>query len=285
MNIPRLWMPLSLTAFLTICPAAPAQTARSAAIRTAASSAYSANKTDLEPVALNALKTMSSQLQAATSFSFTARISREEPGTNGQMLDFMKTVRIEVQRPSRMRLETIGGRSDVDLWCDGKTVTLMPASGKFYTTLAAGPTLDATLEMLKSKAQNHTPLLPFLLADPYARLSDGLHTANEVGVVNDGNDQLLHLAFTEPDADWQLWLTGPNQVLPRRMAVIFKKIAGQPRLSVEFSDWNLNAEIPADAFTFLKPQGATPVSFDSLRYRRFPSESASASSRTKSEER
>ena len=283
MNIHRLWMPLSLTAFLTICPAAPAQTASLAANRTAATTANTNSQpgnSALEPVAMNALKAMSSQLQTATSFSFTARISREEQGTNGQMLNFMKTIRVQVQRPSRMRLETTDGSSDVTVWCDGKTVTIMPASGKFYTTLAAGPTLDATLEILKNKARNHTPLLPFLLANPYARLVDGLQTADEVGITNEGNDQFLHLAFTEPEADWQLWLAGPNQVLPSRMAVIFKKIEGQPRLSVDFSDWNLNAEIPADAFTFLKPPGAMPVNFDSLRYREFPSESRNRPPRT-----
>jgi len=43
-------------------------------------------------------------------------------------------------------------------------------------------------------------------------LSDGLTSASVVGFENVGNERFLHLAFTEPGADWQLWLSGPNEV-------------------------------------------------------------------------
>lgn len=260
---------IALAALLAFCPVLPAQSSRNSANRTA-SSLNKTNASDLEPLAMNALKAMSNQLRAATSFSFTAHIMREEPGTNGQMLDFFKTIRVQVQRPNKMRLDVRSDTSDVNLWYDGRNVTLMPASGRIYTTLAADPTLDATLTMLKDKAQEHTPLIPFLNSDPYSILSDGLQSANEVGTVNDGNEQFLHLAFTEPDADWQLWLTGPREILPRRMAIVYKKIEGQPRVNIEFTNWNLNAEIPNDAFVFLKPQGAVAASWDALKLRTVP---------------
>ncbi len=279
MNIHRLWTTLPLSALLTICMAALAQTTVRTATSTPGAQASTSNRTgnsNLEPLAMNALKAMSNQLQAATGFSFTAHISREEPGPNGQMLNFMRTVRVQVQRPGRMRISTISGPSEVNIWCDGKTVTMMPDTAGFYTTLNASPHLDDTLAMLRSKAEHHTPLLPFLLSDPYARLSEDLQSASQVGTENDGNQQFLHLAFREPDADWQLWLAGPNQIVPRRMAVIFKRIEGEPRITVNFSEWNLNAEIPADAFTFVKPEGAKQVSLDVLRYREFPQKSAQA---------
>lgn len=273
MNKPRLWTTFSLTALLAVGMTGLAQTAGHTTTGTSAAPAAAANQnanTDLEPLAMNALKAMSKQLQAAPSFSFVAHITREEPGPNGQMLDFIRTVRVQVQRPGRMRISTISGPTEANIWCDGKTVTMMPESGEFYTTMNAGQNLDATLDILKNRAQHHTPLLPFLLHDPYARMSEGLQSAEEVGTDNDGNEQFLHLAFREPDADWQLWLAGPNQIVPRRMAVLFRKVEGQPRVTVEFSDWNLNAEIPADAFAFVKPEGAKQVSLDTLRYREFP---------------
>jgi hypothetical protein len=221
----------------------------------------------LEPVATKALRIMSDQLRTATSLSFTASIMREEPGTNGQMLDFFKHITVQMQRPDKMRLEVRSDTSDVTLWYDGKNVTLMPATAQMYTTIPAPPTIDQTLAMLKDKLQAHTQLIPFLSSDPYAVLVDGLRSANEIGIVKVGNEQLLHLAFTEPDADWQLWLTGPNQVLPHRVAVIYKNIAGQPRVNIEFSNWRLNPEIPRDAFVFSKPQGAVEASLNAVRPR------------------
>ena len=261
--------PLAVVLALALGPALPAQTGNNTANR-AAPAINRMNNPDLEPVALNALRAMSTRLRTATSFSFDAHIMREEPGTNGQMLDFFKDIRVQVERPDRIRMDVSSDTSDMRLWCDGKNVTLMPASAKIYTTLPASPTLDATLAMLKSKVQAHTPLIPFLSSDPYAIFSDGLASANEVGIDNEGNDQFLHLAFTEPDADWQLWLSGPNEILPRRMAIVYKTIEGQPRVTIEFSHWNLNAEIPRDAFVFAKPEGALAVGWNALQQRTFP---------------
>lgn len=230
------------------------------------------NSTNFDPVAMHALKSMSAQLQRATSFSFKARIMREEPGTNGQMLDFFHDVTVQVQRPDKMRLQVISDTSDLTLWYDGKNVTVMPISARIYTILPSAATLDGAIEMMRDKMDVHTPLLPFLSSDADQRLSDGLESANEIGFINVGNEQWLHLAFTEADANWQLWLTGPHQVLPRRMSIIYKNVEGQPRVNVEFTDWNLNAEIPNSAFTFVKPEGASEVSWNALRPKPAPAQ-------------
>jgi len=236
-----------------------------AANRAAPGSVTTNVQSDIEPLATQALKTMSNQLRAATSFSFTARIMREEPGTNGQTLDFFRHIDVEVQRPNKLRFNVRSDTSDVNLWYDGKNVTIMPANAKVYTVIAAPPTIDATLAMLKTKLETHTPLRPFLSTNPYAFLIDGVQSANEVGLVNVDNKQFLHLAFREPNADWQLWLTGPDQVLPHRMAIIYKNLEDQPRVDVEFSNWNLNAQLPASAFIFSKPEGAVEASLNAVR--------------------
>ena len=265
---------IAVAGLLALSPALPAQNAPNTANRMASTTTTTATSPDLEPAAMNALKAMSSQISAANNFSFTAHITREEPGTNGQMLDFFRTIRVQVQRPDKIRFQVQSDTTDMTLWCDGRTITLMPTSGKIYTTLAAGGNLDATLAILKNQVHTHTPLAPFLISDPFTRLADGLRSANEVGIDNDGNAQYLHLAFTEPDANWQLWLSGPNQVLPRRMAIVYKTIPGEPRVMVDFSDWNLNAEVPADAFVFSKPAGAVSVGWQAVQPRAFPNSSA-----------
>ena len=243
-----------------------AQKARQVPAKTVAPPITQTNS-NLDKVAVQALKTMSGQLRGATSFTFNARIMREEPGTNGQMLDFFRHISAEVQRPNRMRFEVKSDTSDVNLWYNGKNVTIMPAKGNMYTVLPAPTTIDATLTMLRSKLGSHTPLRSFLGGDPYAALMEDVQSAHEVGVVNAGNEQFLHLAFREPDADWQLWLSGPNQVLPRRMSIVYTKLEGQPRMNIEFTDWHLDAQIPDSAFVFSKPAGAAEVPLSAVTRR------------------
>ena len=248
---------------LAICLALQGQDPNSVAAKTSPP-ANTNNNSDLEPVAMQALKIMSQQLQAATTFSFTARITREEPATNGQMLDFFRHIDVQVQRPNKMHLEVKSGRSDMFLWYDGQNVTLMPADAKIYTVIPAPPTIDATLTMLRNKLQAHGQLFPILKSDPYSIMTDGLQSADQVGVILVDNQQFLHLAFREPGADWQLWLSGPNEVLPRRQVIIYKNVEGQPRVTIEYSNWKLHAEIPANAFVFMKPAGAVEANLTAV---------------------
>jgi len=120
------------------------------------------------------------------------------------------------------------------------------------------------LAILADRLETNQFVRTFLSDDPYATLTDGLSTANEVGFVDVGGQKLLQTAFTEPDANWQLWLTGPKQVLPSRLAVVYKTIEGAPRVELEFSDWNLDPHIPDQAFVFTKPPGAVQVDFKKL---------------------
>lgn len=257
----------ALTALFALPVSLFAQNNHQVALNTTPPATNTTPAPELEPTVLQAMKVMSHQLRTATSFSFAATIMREEPGTNGQMLDFVRHISVEVQRPNKMRLEVNSGTSVVNFWYDGQNVTIMPAAATMYTVIPAPAGIDATLEMLKQKLDAHTPLRPFLSNDPYAFLMDGVQSANQIGVVHIGNEQLFHVAFREPSADWQLWLTGPDQVLPRRMAIIYKNVEGQPRVNIEFRDWHLNAQIPNSAFTFVKPEGAVQANLSAVRPR------------------
>jgi hypothetical protein len=174
---------------LVLAPALPAQVVNTFPAKPAIGP--SQTPPELEQGAMNALKTMSEQLRATNSFSFEARIMREEPGTNGQMLDFFKNITAQVERPDKARFTVRSDNSVINVWYDGRNVTMMPLSGKIYTSLAAQPTIDATLTALKDQLGTHTPLRPFLSSDPYSILSDGLEGAYVVGFENVGNERFF----------------------------------------------------------------------------------------------
>jgi hypothetical protein len=70
-----------------------------------------------------------------------------------------------------------------------------------------------------------------------------------------------HLAFTEKDAEYQLWVTGLPDPRIQGLEVINMALARQPRVMIEFSDWNLNPQNQADTFSFKKPADAKQIDF------------------------
>src|SRR5579871_6118294 len=101
---------------LVLAPALPAQVVNTVPAKPAV--VPSQPQPELEQGAMNALKTMSEQLRAANSFSFDARIMGEEPGTNGQMLDFFKNITVQVERPNKARFTVSSDNSVLNVWYD-----------------------------------------------------------------------------------------------------------------------------------------------------------------------
>jgi len=213
----------------------------------------------LEPAALDRLKAMSDLLKSAGSFTFKAATDREQPSTNGQMLDFFGVSRIAVSRPNQVRVDMKGDLHDASLWYDGKTVTIYSEKTTFYGQTAAPATIDETLQMLMDRFQTPLPVAGFLLKDTYARMMDGVKTAFDAGTAQVDGTTCRHLAFTEEGADWQLWIEEGAKPLPRRIAVTYKKVEGAPRVVTSMSDWNLSPAIPAGEFVFVPPAGAVKV--------------------------
>ena len=69
------------------------------------------------------------------------------------------------------------------------------------------------------------------------------------------------LAFTEKDAEYQLWVTGEPNPRIRSLEVINMALGHEPRVMVEFSDWNLDPQVQPDTFRFNKPADAKQIDF------------------------
>jgi hypothetical protein len=109
------------------------------------------------------------------------------------------------------------------------------------------------------KFQIPVPIAGFLLKDPYARMLEGVTTAFDARAATVDGVTCTHIAFSEDEADWQVWIENGPKPLPRRIAVIYKKFPGTPRIVAALSQWNLTPVIPPGEFTFVPPSGATKV--------------------------
>jgi hypothetical protein len=213
----------------------------------------------LEPAAMDTLKRTSDLLKGAKSFAFTYRTAHEQMAQTGQMVDFIHLSKVTLVRPDKLRLEVTGDVRNTILTYDGKVVTLLDPIQKFFTQLAAPPSIDETLMLLIDKFQTPFPVAGVLLADPYEKMKAGLKTAVDLGVTKVDGVECRHLLFGEDAADWQVWIDAGPRPLPRRLSVVYKNAPGAPRVLAAFSDWTLNPSVPAGRFVFVKPVGATPI--------------------------
>ena len=224
-------------------------------------------KKDIDPLALKVLKAVSDPIRDAKTFSFRTRGTREYVGSNGQIITYFNTSEVTVQRPDKLRVDFKGRGKEVELFYDGGQAVLYSPGPNLYASVPAPKTLDGVLEALE-KRDVDLPVRNLLETDPYQSLVPSLRTAYVIGKTQMFDLTVHHLAFTEPNAEWQLWVTDGQNPRIQRLQVINKAKPRQPRITVEFFDWNLDTPTQPEMFSFQKPEGAREIDFLKLQEER-----------------
>lgn len=225
-----------------------------------------------DPRALTVLKAMSDRLAAATAFTVRTVNSVPMVAPNGQWVSLIGNSSVALQRPDKLFVERGGDQVPIEVYYNGRTLTLYAPAEKLYAEIAAPATIDATLREAFDVAEHSFPYVEVLLADPFAAMSADLKGALYVGESTIDGVKTEHLALTSHGMDWELWI-GAEDKLPRLVQVKHVDIEKVPTVTTRFFDWKLNPIIPEARFTFAGagdaqrieriraqgPQGATGV--------------------------
>jgi hypothetical protein len=262
----RLWLALALTVFLAAGGnAQEASKTPPKAVKPDKAVSKKARipvKSVLEPKAVDLLKASCSRLAAAKAMSFTVVISYESPSRLGPPLIYTTRAEVTMQRPDKLRVITSGDGSVSEFYYNGKTMTGFAPAENLVAVAEAPPTIDAMVHAAYDLAAIYFPFAPMIAADPYAIISEGLTQAFYIG-------QSRVIGGTTTDMagivnKWvfeQIWI-GAEDKLPRMARAIFHGDPAGLRHQIEFSNWQLDPDIPADAFASAKAAAAMPIPFD-----------------------
>ena len=112
----------------------------------------------------------------------------------------------------------------------------------------APPTIDAMLEAVYHSAGIFFTFTDLVVADPYKDMSEGLTLAYRVGqshVVAGTTTDMV--AYIDNGVFIQMWI-GSEDKLPRMVRAIFINDPEHLRSEVEFSNWQVDLNVPPDAF-------------------------------------
>jgi hypothetical protein len=261
-----LWLALALILFLTA--GGYAQEVSKAPPKAAKPSKSSSKKARvpvmpvLEPKAIDLLKASCSRLAAAKAMSFTAVISYESPSRLGPPLIYTTRADITLQRPDKLRVITSGDGPVSEFYYNGKTMTAFAPPENLVAVAEAPPTIDAMVHAAYDLAAIYFPFAPMIAADPYAIISEGLTQAFYIGqsrVIGGTTTDMLGIVNK-----WvfeQIWI-GAEDKLPRMARAVFLGDPAGLRHQIEFSDWQLDLDVQAEAFTSEKASAAMPIPFD-----------------------
>jgi hypothetical protein len=86
-------------------------------------------------------------------------------------------------------------------------------------------------------------------------------TGRYIGLEPVGNVMAHHLAMTEKDVDWQIWIEDGPRPVPLRYVITTKDLPSRPQFTVEMRNWQENPPLSKDDFAFAPPAGARRIEF------------------------
>jgi len=193
--------------------------------------------------------------------SFTAVISYENPSRLGPPLIYTVRDDVTLLRPDKLKVITPGDGPASEFYYDGKTMSAFAPAENLIAMASAPPTIDAALQAAYKDAAIYYPFTDVIVADPYEGISDGMTTAFYIG-----QSHVMGGVTTDMVAvnnNWvfeQLWI-GADDKLPRMVRAVFHADPVGLRHQIEFSNWQIDPVVAADAFTSPGLASAKRISF------------------------
>jgi hypothetical protein len=210
------------------------------------------------------LKQMSDYVSSQKTIQLTFDSAIEVITPQLEKIQFTNSGEVLLSRPDKLRAHRVGGYSDVTLFFDGKTVSVLGKNLNGYAQFEGPGTLDELIAALRVGHGVALPGADLLLSNPYDALVAGVMEAKHIGRGVIDGVECEHLAFRNFDTDWQLWVEVGERPIPRKLVITSKTVAGGPQYTLRVKGWKTGVEPAPGAFSFEPPAGAQKLSPDNL---------------------
>lgn len=213
----------------------------------------------ITPEAQAVLDRMTATLNGMKRYAVTAHITRDEVLPFGYKLQNNESARMWVDAPSRLRMEVAGDIKNRTYVYDGSKVSMFVPDLNVYAETAAPGTLSELVSVLLD-AGVEMPLIDMLYHGNAGDLTEDVRVGLLVGDSTVDGVLTDHLAFRQPNVDWQLWVEKGAQALPRKLLITTRYEVGDPQYQAILR-WDTKPRMDAKSFTFVPPADATKIPY------------------------
>jgi hypothetical protein len=223
------------------------------------------DKPAVDPRADELVKRMGDYLGQAPFFSVSAEVWQDVQLSSGQRVQAGRTIELQVRRPDRFRAEVHSTRRNRELVYDGNAITLCNRAQNFYGTVHASGSLDEAMDIASERFGIAMPLEDFIRSDPHTDLLQKATSGSDIGPVSVLGVACEHLAFTQENVDWQLWIENGARPVPRKFVITYKDEPDSPQYTAIFSNWDFATKLSDFLFKFEPPAGAAKIKVKEIR--------------------
>ena len=226
-----------------------------------AGTAIGADEPTVEPRADMLLQRMGAVLAAAEGFTVTNTFTSDETVSTGEIVQLEGTVEIALSRPDGLRAAISGDFGAKQYFYDGERMVFADSLHNTWAEAMVPATIDEAMETMWTIYGVKIPLVDFIVSNPHDNLMANVESGFYAGFHQVNGVPSHHLVFTQPEIDWQIWISDGALPLPLKLVITYKMEDGYPQYTALFSNWDLGPGLNDAVFEFTPPEGAIKIVF------------------------
>ncbi len=220
----------------------------------------------IDPRVKDVLKKMGTHLSNLKQYALEAEETVDEwHDESGMYIQLTYHRKVLVVRPNGVHSTTSGDQQRCFFY-NGKSITLHERDKNMYVTMPAPDTIEKMMQEMHDKYGMSLPLAELLLARPDAEMLKQVDHGYYIGEHTVAGVPCHHLACSQRNVDWQLWVQAGDQPLPRKLVISYTRLDGDPKYVAVIKHWDLNPKPQPGCFDFKAPEGATQMEMPRLGY-------------------
>ena len=177
------------------------------------------------------------------------------------------TSEVSVRRPDRMHAKYNGDDRRSRSYFNGETFTIYDVNVNAYAVTEVPSEIDAAVDQIFDTYGFSVPIADLVYADPYQTLMGYVLSGFLVGRHLVDGTPCHHLAFSQENIDWQIWIEDGRQRVPRKLLITYKNEPGSPQYTARLSGWDFQPRLLDQFFEFHPPAGADEIEFLPVKFR------------------
>ena len=221
--------------------------------------AYSTGSID--PFVDALIKQASDYLAMATSYSLHVDTTVEEVSPSGRKIQLSRSADVLVRQPDRLRAEVVSDGGVTRFYYDGKHFSRFDLDKNTFARIDVPSNLEAALDHAMERFQLDAPLADFLAGNLYDNFILNTDSGYYAGVHYMDGANYHHLALSNENVDFQIWISDDMAPLIRKIVITYKHVEAMPQFTAILSDWEFNPRAPDMVFNFYPPIDADEIEY------------------------
>lgn len=225
-----------------------------------------AETSKIDPVALDLMRKSAKFLADSPVLSFNWFVSYDEVIDDAQKLTFMRSGSNVLVRNKGFFSHVEGENGVREYYYDGAQFTVSAPDENFYAVEKFDKGFEALVDAVREATEAEIPLHALMSNDLPDRVEGNLQSATYLGITYVSGTEVHHLAFSDDEEDWQVWIsTDETAPLPIVIVGTETKKTGWPQYRAYLTDWDLKAEVDTSRFSFTQDADDLKITLPEFR--------------------